>query len=129
MRQKIIEREGPTGLIVTTTSASLHPDGSRLLSLTVTDTPEQTRQVFRAIASEEKNDNDSELVEWQALQTWLDLTAPHEVTVPFAADLAETIPPVAVRMRRDFSTVKNLVKAHALLHQATRSRDERGRIV
>ena len=36
---------------------------------------------------------------------------------------------VAVRLRRDFSVVLSLIKAHAILHQATRERDADGRIV
>ncbi|HEX2988153.1 MAG TPA: CHC2 zinc finger domain-containing protein, partial [Chloroflexota bacterium] len=130
-RQKVLELEGPTGLIVTTTRASLHPENeTRLLSLTVTDTPEQTRSVFRAIADEsERSQDQTELEPWIALQTWLDLAGQHKVAVPFALDLAELIPPVAVRLRRDVSTVLNLVRAHALLHQARRERDQTGRVV
>jgi hypothetical protein len=36
---------------------------------------------------------------------------------------------VAVRLRRDFSVILSLIKAHAILHQATRERDAEGRIV
>jgi hypothetical protein len=36
---------------------------------------------------------------------------------------------VAVRLRRDFGALLNLIRAHALLHQATRERDAEGRIV
>ena len=36
---------------------------------------------------------------------------------------------VAVRLWRDFSVVLSLIKAHAILHQATRERDVDGRIV
>ena len=39
------------------------------------------------------------------------------------------MPPLAVRLRRDFKTVLMLIRAHALLHQATRLRDESGRVV
>ena len=47
LHERVIDLEGPTGLIVTTTRASLHPENeTRMLSLTVTDTPEQTRSVF-----------------------------------------------------------------------------------
>src|SRR5271166_3807686 len=50
---RLIEREGPTGLIVTTTSLRLHPENeTRMLSLTITDTAEQTSAVFRALAEE-----------------------------------------------------------------------------
>jgi hypothetical protein len=39
------------------------------------------------------------------------------------------VPTVAVRLRRDFGAVLNLIRSHALLHRATRERDDQGRIV
>jgi hypothetical protein len=36
---------------------------------------------------------------------------------------------VAVRLRRDFGTVLALIRAHAVLHQVSRKRDEAGRII
>ena len=36
------------------------------------------------------------------------------------------VPPVAVRLRRDFKTVLTLIRAHALLHQASRQKDADG---
>ena len=39
------------------------------------------------------------------------------------------VPPVAVRLRRDFGAVLNLIRAHAVLHQATRERDAQGRTI
>src|SRR5262249_3467921 len=55
--------------------------------------------------------------------------AEHRVAVPFGPVLAEQIPPLAVRLRRDFELLLNLIATHALLHQATRPRDETGRVV
>jgi hypothetical protein len=53
IKPRLIEREGPTGLIVTTTAVKLHPENeTRLLSLTVTDTREQTRGVLSMLARE-----------------------------------------------------------------------------
>src|SRR5215203_4204664 len=49
--------------------------------------------------------------------------------IPYAKTLAELIPPVAVRLRRDFGALLNLIRAHALLHQASRDRDAEGRII
>ena len=124
---KVIEREGPTGLITTTTAIRLHPENeTRLLSLSVTDTQEQTRAVFSALA--EANHEDRNLEEWQALQTWL-AAGSRAVIVPFAKQLADLVPPVAVRLRRDFRMILNLIRAHALLHQAQRVKDENGRIL
>jgi hypothetical protein len=124
---KVIEREGPSGLLVTTTALRLHPENeTRMLSLTVTDTMEQTAFVFQALADDSRDAVD--LTRWQALQTWL-AAGSAAVVVPFAKVLAGLVPPVAVRLRRDFKTVLTLIRAHALLHQATRRKDAAGRII
>jgi hypothetical protein len=128
IKARLIEREGPTGLIVTTTAVKLHPENeTRLLSLTVTDTQEQTRAVMAALA-EEADEAAPDLATWHALQVWLE-SAEHRVWLPYAKKLADLIPPVAVRLRRDFGAVLNLIRTHALLHQASRERDAEGRIV
>jgi hypothetical protein len=62
------------------------------------------------------------------LQTWLD-GAEHRVAIPYASGLAALVPPVATRLRRDFGAVLNLIRAHALLHQAQRERDADGRVL
>lgn len=127
LQPRLIKREGPTGLLVTTTRIRL--DGeleTRLLSIPVNDSPEQTHQVLMALAREPESPPDLDL--WHALQEWLELSE-HRVTVPFAVELAESMPAVAVRLRRDFAALLDLVRAHALLHQVTRARDARGRIV
>jgi MarR family len=128
IKPRLIEREGPTGLIVTTTAVKLHPENeTRLLSLTVTDTQDQTRAVMAALA-EEAHEATPDLATWHAFQVWLE-SAEHRVSIPYAKILADLIPPVAVRLRRDFGALLNLIRAHALLHQATRDRDDDGRIV
>jgi hypothetical protein len=128
MKPRLIEREGPTGLIVTTTAVKLHPENeTRLLSLTVTDTQDQTRAVMAALA-EEADKAALNFESWHAFQVWLE-GAEHRVWIPYAKILADLIPPVAVRLRRDFGALLNLIRAHALLHQASRDRDAEGRIV
>jgi hypothetical protein len=129
IRPRLIEREGPTGLIVTTTAVRLHPENeTRLISLTVADTQEQTKDVLAAIAREAAEGANP--TPWHALQEWLESpAAERRVTIPYAPALAELVPPVAVRLRRDFGAVLALVRAHAILHQANRERDRSGRIV
>jgi hypothetical protein len=128
MKPRVIEREGPTGLIVTTTAVKLHPENeTRMLSLTVTDTQDQSRAVMAALA-EEAGEAGPNFERWHALQVWLE-SAEHRVSIPYAKILADLIPPVAVRLRRDFGALLNVIRAHALLHQATRERDGEGRIV
>lgn len=125
---RMIEKEGPTGLIVTTTSVWLHPENeTRLLSLTITDSSEQTAAVFQALAKDDDTSN-IDLSRWHAVQTWL-ATGPSRVVIPFAKRLALLVPPLAIRLRRDFSTVLLLIRAHALLHQATRLKDGDGKVV
>ena len=83
MKPRLIEREGPTGLIVTTTAVKLHPENeTRLLSLNVTDTQEQTRDVMAALA-EGPAGAPPDLRAWHALQRWLG-TADHETSIPYA---------------------------------------------
>jgi hypothetical protein len=128
MKPRLIERAGPTGLIVTTTLTRLHPENeTRMLSLAVTDTRQQTRDIMAALASEAGGDS-PELYAWHALQEWL-AAVEHRVAVPYAGKLASAIPPVAVRLRRDFGALLNLIRAHAILHQASRERTNDGRIV
>ncbi len=127
LRPRTIDRPGPTGLIVTTTAIALHPENeTRLLSLPVTDTPAQTKSVMLSLAEGAQEGRD--LTRWQALQTWLS-TAEPRVVLPFATALAHLVPPVSVRMRRDFRAVLELVRAHTLLHQATRTRNEAGAVI
>ena len=81
---------------------------------------------MRAIANPARASFDS--APWIALQQWI-ARSEHRVAIPFAMALAERIPPVAVRLRRDFAQVLNLIRAHAILRQAARKRDVGGRIV
>lgn len=128
LRARLIEREGPTGLIVTTTAISLHPENeTRLLSIPVKDTAEQTKNVLRALAHDGTRP-ELDMAPWHSLQRWIG-SGRADVLVPFAHALAELIPPVAVRLRRDFGMLLFLIRAHALLHQATRKQDLEGRIV
>ncbi len=128
-QSRLIERAGPTGLLVTTTRINLHPENeTRLFSIPVTDTNEQTLAVLRQLARESKQDASVDLGVWHALQEWL-ASGAHGVTVPYAEMLAELVPPKATRLRRDFAAVLALVRAHALLQQASRQRDTEGRVV
>jgi hypothetical protein len=65
---------------------------------------------------------------WHALQRWLAL-GDRTITIPYAKELAKLIPAAAPRLRRDFGSLLALIRAHALLHQGTRERDAKSRIV
>lgn len=122
-----IEREGPTGLIVTTTSVFLHAENeTRLLSLSVSDSAEQTRKVLLAIASETTSKPD--FTEWHMLQTWIS-NSQNSVTIPFGTALATLLPTSSIRLRRDFASLLSLIKAHAVLHQVNREQTPDNRII
>jgi hypothetical protein len=132
LKALLIEREGPTGLIVTTTRAGLHPENeTRILSLEVDDSTQQTMSVLLAHAKGERQetvDQKADQTPFQALQRILDLKRP-QVLIPYAKPLALGCNPTAVRLRRDFPMVLNLVKAHAALHFNHRHKDGQGRII
>lgn len=127
LKPKMIEREGPTGLLVTTTDLRLHAENeTRLFSVSITDTPEQTRSIMQSLAQERRIKTDFQ--PWHALQDWVGY-GECDVTIPYASALADMVPPVAVRLRRDFGAVLNLIRAHAILHQVNRERDKQGYII
>ncbi len=56
-----------------------------------------------------------DLEPWTQLQTWME-SQPTLVVVPYLTTLAEAIPPVATRLRRDFSAIKALIVAAIFMH-------------
>jgi 5S rRNA maturation endonuclease (ribonuclease M5) len=125
-----IEKGGPTGLLMTTTAAYVDAElETRCLSFVTDDSPAQTRRVFEVLADLEDDDGLTvDFERWHDLQRWL-AVAENRAVIPYVQSLAELMPDGAPRLRRDFISVLCLTRAHAILHQATRDRDERGRIV
>ena len=124
---RFMKHAGPTGLITTTTATKLDPElDTRLITLSVNDSAEQTKRILVAEAREQ--DADVSPIPWIAFQIWLE-GQDRRFVVPFAERLAGLIPPASVRLRRDFKTLLALIRAHALLHVATRAKDEQGRII
>ena len=92
LQARLIEREGPTGLIVTTTRDGLHPENeTRLISLTLADGQDQTRAILAALADEDRWD-EVDRAPWHALQRWIAASGAR-VVVPFAPALVSLIPP------------------------------------
>lgn len=128
MKGRLIERNGPTGLIVTTTLAAMHHENeTRYISVTVSDTREQTKHILRAMAMKVKRP-EVNVEPWHEFHRWL-AGGNTEVVIPFAETLVEVIDPVAVRLRRDFGKLLTLISAHALIHRRTRDLDAEGRII
>jgi hypothetical protein len=125
-RTRTVVRDGPTGLLVTTTATHLHEENeTRLISMVADDSAEQTKRVLLSLADEAERGG-AETVDfapWHALQAWL-VEEESAVVLPFARALADLVPPAAVRLRRDFGAVLGLIKAHALVHRATRQLED-----
>ena len=129
---RLVEREGPTGVIITTTGITIHAENeTRMLSILIKDDPQQTRQIFGRLASQAAGSfmTEPDFSVWHALQDWLAQGGEKRVVIPFANYLADDTSPAAVRMRRDFGKLLNLISTVAMLYQCQRKRDEQGRII
>lgn len=126
-----IVKEGPVTFLVTTTKSKMHPENeTRMLSMEIDDSAEQTRKVLTKVAQVEglSQSTQADVRPWQDYQRWLE-QGERRVLVPFADALAGLIPTASVRLRRDFGQVIRAIKAHALLHRHHRNRDDKGWIV
>ncbi len=128
-----IEKHGPVAFMVTTTRNRLHPENeTRMLSVEVDDSAEQTRRVIQMVAEVEGRNMDiapEGLASWHDYQRWL-AAGECRVFVPWAPELADLITETkAPRLRRDFGQLLRGIKAHALLHQEHRRSTEKGQIV
>jgi hypothetical protein len=128
---RLIDKEGPTGLLVTTTEAAVDTEmETRCLSVVTDDSREQTRRVYRVLADlEDETARPVDFGAWLDLQRWIESKGETTAAVPFVLPLADLMPDGAPRLRRDFVTLLCLVRAHAILHQAQRETDAQGRIV
>jgi hypothetical protein len=125
---KHIEKDGPTGLIVTTTKGLEEQLSNRLLRLEVDASSEQTRRVLNVIARRVNGAKpDIDLAPWHAFSRLLG--EPADVEIPFSYYLAERISTSALRIRRDFTHLLTLIQASAVEHQYQRSRTQDGRII
>ena len=133
MTTTTVMKHGPVVFMVTTTKAALNQENeTRLLSIDIDDSEEQTRRVLDKVAemvgrNAAKASMDFE--PWRDFQRWLAL-GPCAVDVPFAKELGRQIVSAkAPRLRRDFSQILLAIKAHALLNQHRRKTDDRGQII
>jgi hypothetical protein len=129
-RVERIVREGPIALIITTTGELHAENETRMLSFRVSESQEQTRAVIEGLAARAAGTNEdaADLAIWHDFQRWIAL-GPTDAVIPFAPHIAAKIPPSMVRFRRDVGSLFNFIKASAILHQAQRQVDDKGRVV
>jgi len=107
-------------------------DRNRAVLAYTTETQEQTREVLRMTARQyvaPGTAKPDEVIELH--RTAQRLLQPLEVTIPFAARLAELFPADRIEARRAFSRVLRVVEALALLrqYQPDRTKDPDGRLL
>lgn len=125
-----VEKRGPTGFLTTTTESRVDPSDqsgqleTRLLSIPLDDSPEQTRRTYQAYLNKKRMNTR----EWVCFQEWLQESG-KKVVLPFRHGLAQLFSARDVRLRRDFPAVISLIKTHALIHQLNRKTNKKGRIV
>jgi hypothetical protein len=132
-----VTKNGPVVFMVTTTKASLNPENeTRMISIEIDDSEQQTRKVLGKQAwtlGKNRKPGDDLYRDWVDFQRLLrvlgDKRGGWKVTVPFAGELAELIPPRATRLRRDFPQLLSCIKAHALIHCYLRQTNKSGEIV
>jgi len=128
---RTIRKDGPTGVVTTSTRSLRTQLGTRHLEVTVADDADQTRKVMAAHAERVALDPPTvpDVTAFLALQRWLASAGAQRVIVPFAHVLARLVPATAVRMRRDFRQLLTAIQTHALLVQLQRSRSPTGAVV
>jgi phage/plasmid primase-like uncharacterized protein len=129
----MIEKDGPVSFLVTTTRNKLNPENeTRMLSLEVNDTEEQTKAVIGKVAEVVGLNKEMDIDDLRPWHDYQRLLAAGEcrVIVPYARTLARLIKETkTVRLRRDFSQLLIAIKTLALLHRDHRKRSRKGEIV
>jgi hypothetical protein len=128
-----VVKHGPVCFMVTTTRATLHAENeTRMISLEVDDSEEQTRRVLKKQAQtlgRNIKPDDGVYLDWQDFQRLLRMVRNRAIDVPFADALAALIPPRATRLRRDYPQIIAAIKAHAFIHCYRRNNNEKGETV
>ena len=134
-----VRRNGPVALMLNGARENVEQEMmTRLMTSDADESRAQTLAVVkRTLLGASAPVSKEEIELWVDLQRGLELNAPYDVVVPFAAaiyaayeELINSLPDaLQVRMRRDISGPLAAVRAAAVLHRAQRAVDESGRIV
>ncbi len=120
-----IEKEGPTGLIVTTARPLQEQLSNRMLRVEVDASEEQTRRVLGVIADSANGALPSfDLSPWHAMSKVLG--EPAQVEIVFVHFLAERVSAKTLRIRRDFSHLLTLIAASDVEHRYQRENKDTG---
>jgi len=128
VRGRRVYTEGPTGLWTTTTKNVVDAElQNRALTLAIDESPAQTERIIKSRKNRKKR-APVDFTPIKALHTWLSGQSGN-VDIPFEDVIADGVDARAVRMRRFYDYIMELVEAHALLHRATREVDADGYVI
>ena len=131
MKNVVYRTEGPTVIVQTTTKNHLHPENeTRVLAIYVDESPAQTERIVQGILQEAEEGGVRPEEREELVGGWHDairLLEPATVIVPFARRIK--VPSSQVRIRRDVTRLLDVVRVISWLHQHSRTRDQRGRII
>jgi hypothetical protein len=123
-----IEKDGPTGLILTTTKPVDAQITNRMLQIDLDATPGQTGRILVAIAQSMNGAKPVvDFAPWHAASVLLG--EPIDVELCFGEWLAShLVTKHSLRLRRDFTHLLTLIQSSAILHQYQRARGPDGRL-
>ena len=131
MKNVVYRTEGPTVIVQTTTMNHLHPENeTRVLPIYVDESAAQTEAIVLSILQEAEEGGVGPEEREEIVRPWHDairLLEPARVIVPYARRIR--VPSSQVRIRRDATRLLDVVRVISWLHQHSRTRDQRGRII
>jgi hypothetical protein len=131
MRNVVHEKEGPTVVVQTTTRIHLHHENeTRVFPIFIDESSAQTERIVQSILQEAEEGGVGAEEREEIVGVWHDairLLEPARVIVPYARRIR--VPNSQVRIRRDVTRLLDVVRVIAWLHQHSRTRDQRGRII
>jgi hypothetical protein len=131
MRNVVHEKEGPTVVVQTTTRIHLHHENeTRVFPIYIDESSEQTERIVQSILQEAEEGGVGLEEREEIVRIWHDairLLEPAKVIVPYARRIR--VPSSQVRIRRDVTRLLDVVRVISWLHQHSRTRDQRGRII
>src|ERR671913_468979 len=131
MRNVVHEKEGPTVVVQTTTRIHLHHENeTRVFPIYIDESSAQTERIVQSILQEAEEGGVGAEEREEIIEVWHDairLLEPARVIVPYARRIR--VPSSQVRIRRDVTRLLDVVRVISWLHQHSRTRDQRGRII
>ena len=114
-----VEKDGPTGLIITTTKDLEEQISNRMFRIELDPSKEQTRRILQSIALDAEGATKApDLQIWQEFSRLMG--EPADVTIPFASWLGDRVSIGTLRIRRDFTQFLNFIRACALEYRCQR---------